>query len=110
MYGTRMFYKLAIEDFTILFGETSKQGNKAKVIFQTGLTGSTGFVSFFDQVYLSIIKDTHINANPVQQICVYLRSSAVNILLITIQLILSLNQCNKHHYPKPLKRGYYGRL
>jgi len=47
--------------------------------------------------------------NPVQQICVYLRSSAVNIFLIIIQLIVSLNQCNKHHYPKPLKRGYYGR-
>ncbi len=48
--------------------------------------------------------------NPMQQICVYLRSSAVNIFLIFIQLNESLKQCIKHHYIKPLKRGYYGRI
>jgi len=41
--------------------------------------------------------------NPVQQICVHLRSSAVNIFLIIIQLTGSLNHCNRHHYTKPLK-------
>ena len=71
MHGTRMFYKLAIEDFTILFGEASEQGNKAKVIFQTGLTESTGFVSFFFHVYVSIIKEPHIKP----------KSSATNLRL-----------------------------
>ena len=74
MHGTRMFYKLAIEDFTILFWEASEQGNKTKVNFRTG---STGFVSYLYHVYLSIIKELNIKVNPVQQICVYLRLSAV---------------------------------
>ena len=113
MQVTRMFYDLAIEDLTILFGKASEQGNKETVVFQTGLTGSTGFVSSFDHVspvILSIMKEPQINANPVQQICVYLRSSAVNILLNFTQLIVSLYPCNRHHYTKLLKRGYYGRL
>jgi hypothetical protein len=41
--------------------------------------------------------------NPVQQICVYLRSSAVKFLLNFIQLTVSLNHCNRNHYTKPLK-------
>jgi hypothetical protein len=40
---------------------------------------------------------------PVQQIRVHLRSSAVNILLIFIQLTGSLNHYNRYHYTKPLK-------
>ena len=80
-----------------LFMEAPERKNKTMLIFQTGLTGSTGFVSFFDHVHLSIIKEPHINANPMQQICVHLRSSAVNILLITIQLVVILKQNTKHH-------------
>jgi hypothetical protein len=48
--------------------------------------------------------------HPVKQICVYLRLSAVNIFLIFIQLTESLNQSSQHHYTKPLKREYYGRI
>lgn len=42
-------------------------------------------------LYLSCI-------NPVQQICVHLRSSAVKILLSFMQLTVSLKQCNRYHY------------
>ncbi|MFH0904938.1 MAG: hypothetical protein V1854_07130 [Methanobacteriota archaeon] len=44
-------------------GIPTAQGNKDKVIFQTGLTGSTGYVSSFYPIHLSKINELQLNAD-----------------------------------------------
>jgi hypothetical protein len=53
---------------------------------------------YVEQNLRGLRTNQHSVANPVQQICVYLRSSAVNILFNFIQLITSLKQFNRLLY------------